>query len=185
VSDSVDGRDVEVFDPDRLLAILVEHDVLFVVIGGLAGNLRGSPVVTHDLDVCYARDRENLERMARALGAMHARLRVAREEADLAFPLDWRALKLGDSFTLGTDFGPLDILGTPSGTGGFNDLAPKATSFEIADDLIVKVASIDDLIRMKRAAARTKDIAQLEHLEALADEIARFSSEGLDPQQGE
>ncbi len=46
------------------------------------------------------------------------------------------------------------------------------------------VASVDDLIRMKRASARTKDIAQLAHLEALREEIAELEAEGIDPQQG-
>ncbi|HEY6566669.1 MAG TPA: hypothetical protein VI341_04040 [Actinomycetota bacterium] len=174
----------DVFDPDRLLTILLQHEVRFVVIGGLAGNLRGTPVVTHDLDVCYDRARDNLEAMASALAAMHATLRVAREDADLAFPLDARALVLGDSFTLRTDFGPFDILGTPSGTSGYEDLVVGATSFEIADGVIVQVSSIEDLIRMKRASARTKDIAQLAHLEALDHEIDRYREEGFDPQQG-
>jgi hypothetical protein len=172
------------FAPDRLLATLLEHQVRFVVIGGLAGNLRGTPVVTHDLDVCYDRARDNLDSMASALAAMHATLRVAREDADLSFPLDARALILGNSFTLRTDFGPFDILGTPSGTKGYADLVVGATSFEIADGVLVQVSSIEDLIRMKRASARTKDIAQLAHLEALDDEIDRYRDEGFDPQQG-
>ena len=174
----------DVFDPDRLLTTLLEHEVRFVVIGGLAGNLRGTPVVTHDLDVCYDRARDNLESMASALADMHATLRVAREDADLSFPLDARALVLGDSFTLRTDFGPFDILGTPSGTKGYGDLVVGATSFEVADGVVVQVSSIEDLIRMKRASARTKDLAQLAHLEALEGEIDRFRDEGLDPQQG-
>jgi hypothetical protein len=173
------------FDPDRLLATLVRNGVRFVLIGGVAGNLRGTPVVTYDLDVCYARDREDLERMATALRALHASLRTASDEGDLPFPLDARALSLGDTFTLRTDFGAFDILGTPSGTRGFGDLAAGATPFEIADGVTVFVASIDDLIRMKRASGRTKDLLQLEHLEALREEIERFRREGLDPQQGD
>jgi hypothetical protein len=175
----------DVFDPDRLLATLVDHEVRFVVIGGLAGNLRGTPVVTYDLDVCYARERADRERMAVALSELHASLRVARDDGELQFPLDARALALGDTFTLRTDFGPFDILGTPSGTRGYDDLAAGATQFEVADGVVVMVASVEDLIRMKRASARTKDIAQLAHLEALEEEIRQARADGSDPQQGE
>ena len=174
----------DVFDPDRIFSILVEQEVRFVVIGGLAGNLRGTPVVTHDLDVCYARRDDDLVRMAAALELVHARLRVAREADEVVFPLDERSLRLGDSFTLKTDFGPFDILGTPSGTKGYEDLAAGATTFDLGGNTFVLVASVDDLIRMKRASARTKDIAQLAHLEALREEIAELEAEGIDPQQG-
>ena len=49
---------------------------------------------------------------------------------------------------------------------------------------MVRVASLDDLMRMKRAAGRPKDLIQLEHLGALREEIERFRAQGLDPQQG-
>jgi hypothetical protein len=160
--------------------------VRFVVIGGLAGNLRGTPVVTHDLDVCYDRAPDNLDRLAGALVELEARLRVAREpEADLPFPLDAKALALGDTFTLSTPYGALDILGTPSGTGGYADLLSGAERYQIAEGLQVDVAGVDDLIRMKRASGRTKDVAHLEHLEALREEIEAVRAEGGDPHQGE
>jgi hypothetical protein len=160
------------FEPDRILRTLLDHDVRFVVIGGLAGNLRGTPVVTHDIDVCYLRERDNLERLASALADLHARLRAAHEEDELPFTLDARALVLGDTFRLRTDFGPLDILATPSGTGGFDDLDGAATTERIGEGLFVRVASVEDLIRMKRAAGRTKEQFHLPELEALRDEIA-------------
>jgi hypothetical protein len=174
----------EVFDPGAILSILVRRGVRFVVIGGLAGNLRGTPVVTYDLDVCYARTDEDLARMSAALDALHARLRVAREDAELDFPLDERSLRRGDSFTLTTDLGPFDILGTPSGTAGYADLDAGATEFDLGDGVRVRVASVDDLIRMKRASARAKDHAQLAHLEALREEIDQLREDGTDPQQG-
>jgi hypothetical protein len=160
------------FEPDRILRTLLDHDVRFVVIGGLAGNIRGTPVVTHDIDVCYSRERDNLERLAAALASLHAKLRAAHEEDELPFTLDARALVLGDTFTLRTDFGPLDILATPSGTAGFDDLDQAATTERIGEGLSVRVASVEDLIRMKRASGRTKDQLHLPELEALRDEIA-------------
>jgi len=175
----------ERFDPDHILATLNRHHVRYVVIGGLAGNLRGTPVITHDLDVCYDRARDNLDHLAAALAELGAELRVAREEDDLTFPLDARALTLGDTFTLRTPYGALDILGTPSGTAGYQDLIAGATRYELAEGLEVDVSGLDDLVRMKMASQRPKDIAHLAQLEALRDEIDRARAEGIDPKQGE
>jgi hypothetical protein len=174
------------FEPLGILRTLSSHGVRSVLIGGFAGNLRGTADVTQDLDVCYARDRGNLERLAAALHELNATLRLAREpDHDLPFLLDARTLKDGDSFTFTTALGDFDILGTPSGTNGFEDLDAGAETMTAADGLQIRVASIDDLIRMKRASGRTKDLLQLEHLEALREEIERFRREGLDPQQGD
>lgn len=151
-------------DRERLLRALIDGRVEMVVIGGVAGNLLGSPVVTYDVDICYARDEANLGRLAKVLVDLGASLRGAPE--GLPFRLDARTLRNGDSFTFTTRVGDLDILGTPSGTEGFDDLVRRAEWYDI-DDLSLRVASIDDLIRMKRAAGRPKDLMAIEELGAL------------------
>jgi hypothetical protein len=156
------------FRPVSILHELLDRDVRFVLIGGLAGAIRGSPVITGDVDVCYARDRQNLERLAEALGGLGARLRGAPPE--VPFQLDAPALEAGDHFTFATELGSLDCIGTPAGTDGFADLDASATD-ESLDDIVVRVASIDDLIRMKRAAGRRQDLIAVEWLEALRDEL--------------
>ena len=156
------------FDPIAGLRTLVDHGVRFVLIGGYAAALRGSPMMTGDVDICPARDRENLERLAEAFRNLHARLRGA--PADAPFVLDGRTLEAGDHFTFATDSGPIDVLGTPAGTGGFADLDASATDEDL-DGLIVRVASLDDLIRMKRAADRPQDRIAVEWLSALRDEL--------------
>ncbi len=161
------------FDPLLALRTLLAHDVRFVLIGGYAGSLRGSPVITGDMDVCYARDDANLERLAEALHALDAKLRGA--PPDVPFQLDARTLKAGDHFTFSTSAGALDILGTPSGTKGFTDLDAGATD-EVVDGLTIRVASLDDLIRMKRASGRPKDLIAVEWLSAIRDEIEGGSS---------
>jgi hypothetical protein len=75
-----------------------------------------------------------------------------------------------DSFTLTTDLGSLDLLATPAGTDGFDDLARTAESLELFGHGVL-VASVDDLIRMKRAAGRPKDLLAVEELAALRDEL--------------
>jgi len=156
------------FDPLRLLEALIMHGVRFVVVGGIAARLWGSPTVTRDLDVCYARDPDNLRALAAALADLHAQLRGV--PAGLAFHPDARTLRAGDTFTLETDAGELDILGTPAGTDGFPDLARSATPTDLGG-VTVLVAAVDDLIRMKRAAGRPKDLIEVEVLGALRDEL--------------
>lgn len=156
------------FDPIATLRVLVRHDVKFVLIGGFAGAAWGSSAVTFDIDVCYERSTENCERLATALRELNAQLRGA--PAGLPFQLDARTLRAGDSFTFDTVHGEFDCLGTPSGTAGYSDLVKNATEFDVADDLLIAVASIDDLIRMKKAAGRPKDLIAIEILNAIKDE---------------
>lgn len=156
------------YSPRPALRTLVEHGVDFIVVGGVAAGLLGSPMVTFDVDICYARDDQNLERLASALQALHARLRGV--DDDVPFLLDAQTLKAGDCFTFVTDAGPLDILGTPSGSNGYEEMVGAATEMNVGG-FSVKVVSIDDLIRMKRAAGRPKDQRAIPELEALREEI--------------
>ena len=150
--------------------MLVEHRVRFVVIGGVAGRLMGSPTVTNDLDVCYARDPANIRALARSLTDLQAYLRGAPPE--LPWCPDAEALLAGDHFTLATRAGNLDVLGSPAGSGGYEPLARAAERMKLAD-LDVYVCALPDLVRMKRAAGRPKDLIELEILAALEEEIDR------------
>jgi hypothetical protein len=156
------------FSPLSALRTLTEHGVRFVMIGGVAAAAHGSPSLTGDLDICYSRDPENLDRLAAALAELHATLRGA--DPDVGFVLDAASLAAGGHFTLTTDAGDLDVLGTPAGTDGFVDLDANAVDVDL-DGLVVRVASLGDLIRMKRAAGRPKDRVELEILGALRDEL--------------
>jgi hypothetical protein len=158
------------FNPLGAITALEGHGVRYVVIGAIAGRLLGSPTITRDLDICYARDEANLEALASALQELHARLRGVQEA--VPFVLDARTLRAGDGFTFETDAGDLDILGTPAGTRGYDELIRTAEESEL-DGLRIKVASIDALIQMKRAAGRRKDLIEVEVLAALREEIDR------------
>ncbi len=158
-------------DPNQLDALetLTVRRVRFVVIGGVAATAWGAPIVTYDTDVCYARDERNLRRMVLALKDLNAKLRGAPE--DVPFILDAKTLKMGGSSTFETDAGALDILAFPSGApGGYEELAPAATRMNFGG-FEVKVAALEDVIRMKRHAGRPKDLAVVEELGALRDEI--------------
>ena len=156
------------FDPLHLVETLNAHGVRYVVIGGIAARLLGSPTVTRDLDICYARDADNLVALASALKELHPQLRGA--DPGLPFRPDARTLRAGDTFTLETDAGDLDVMRTPAGTDGYSDLVRSATRLDLGG-VEVLVAAVDDLIRMKRAAGRPKDLIEVEVLGALRDEL--------------
>jgi hypothetical protein len=104
----------------RLVQALQEHEVRFLVIGGLAMNAHGSHYHTRDIDIYYARNQQNLEALAGAVAPLHPRLRGSDE--GLPFCWDARTLAAGLNFTLVTDFGAVDFLGEVPGAASFEEL---------------------------------------------------------------
>jgi hypothetical protein len=153
-------------DFEATLKLLSERGVNFVVIGGYAATLHGSAYLTRDLDICYERTPENMERLVRALSPYRPRLRGAPE--GLPFVFDMKTLSNGMNFTLATDLGDIDLLGHVSGLGEFPAVALDAISMPLFGGEY-RVASLDSLIRSKRAAGRNKDLNVLPELEALKE----------------
>ena len=151
-----------------VIEVLIRTDVQFVLIGGLAARLHGSPTVTIDVDICPARDPGNLERLAKALHEVKAQLRSVDET--VPFTIDAKSLQRTMNLTLTTSLGALDVLGEPAGTDGYEGLAANAITLEI-EGLSLKVASLEDLMRMKEASGRPKDRIELEVLGALRNEL--------------
>jgi hypothetical protein len=164
--------DLEAFDAVPMFGALAEHGVRYVVIGGLAAVLHGSPQVTHDVDICPARDRANLEQLSRALQDLNARIRSADNPDGHAARIDADFMLAMAMVNLKTDFGWLDISFEPAGTDGYEDLASHAVTFSIGG-VLVPVASLDDVIRSKETANRQKDNMAMPTLYALRDEIAK------------
>jgi hypothetical protein len=162
-------------EADRLLQTLVKHGVEFVVIGGMAGLVHGSAYPTFDLDVVYSRARPNLERLVSALEELQVTLRGA--PADLPFQLDVRTLENGANFTFDSPHGKFDILADAAGMPTFEELRAEARIDEI-EGVEVRVAAIDHLIAMKRAANRPKDRLMVEEYIVLADEQRRAGGDG-------
>jgi hypothetical protein len=164
--------ELERFQPDVILRSLIDHGVRFVLIGGLAAQAHGSPSLTGDLDICYARDGANLARLAATLSELSAVRRGLPVDAPRMPPLDARTLRAGGLFTLVTTAGDFDLLATPDPGFDYEHLCASAVSTTIAGQPVL-VASLADLIEMKRAAGRPKDRIELEILGALREEIDR------------
>ena len=112
-----------------LVTALVDRDVEFVIIGGIALILQGSARLTRDLDICYARDRKNVKALAAAMAPFTPTLRGA--PANLPFTLDWRTLESGLNFTLTTSVGDVDLLGEMTGVGTFRVAARLADRMDL------------------------------------------------------
>jgi hypothetical protein len=143
---------------------LVSGGVDFVVVGGLAAVVHGSAAITRDLDITYAPDAENLERLSQAMVGLDARLRGVTD--DVPFVPDGPTLRRTRMLTLTTPDGAIDLLAQPDGSPSYDRLRERAWRTELAG-LTVLVASLDDLIAMKKAAGRPKDLVAVEELEAI------------------
>ena len=134
----------------------------FVVIGGVAVVIQASPRFTRDLDISYATDTANLERLGTLLVAIDARLRGV--EDDVPFSPHARTLRHAQMLTLTTRQGDLDLVVDPSGSPGYPALRRHADIVDL-DGASVRIASLEDLIEMKRAAGRPQDEIDVESLE--------------------
>lgn len=162
-------------DFEGLIRRLRDADVRYVLVGGFAATVLGSPRITVDLDVVYGRDAENLDRLARALAPLSPYLRGA--PPDLPFRLDVPTLTRGLNFTLTTAMGDLDLLGEVPGGGTYEQLLPNTRRIRIGDTEI-DVVTLPQLIRLKRAAGRPKDLEALAELEILLEERRRDTRDG-------
>jgi predicted nucleotidyltransferase len=144
-----------------LLRRLVEAAVDFVVIGGLAVHLQGYARFTKDLDIVYATNAANLERLGEVLLELGARLRGIDE--DVPFVPDARTLKRTTILTLDTPLGSIDLLVDPVGAARYEDMRERADIVDL-DGIEFRVASMDDLLSMKRAAGRPQDVADIDAL---------------------
>lgn len=159
---------------EQIAEMLHTHRVEFIVIGGQAEALLGSPRVTFDIDLCYRRTKDNLKRLAAALRELKPTLRNA--PPDLPFVIDEQSLALGCNFTFRTPFGPLDLLGYLEPLGDFDVIAKHATAMQVAE-MELNVISIDDPITIKRHIGRPKNRESL--LQLLA--IKKLQSENTEP----
>ncbi len=136
--------------------MLTEHEVQFVLIGGMGAVAHGSPLPTRDVDVTPEASRVNLDRLADALRALDARSRHPDIPEGLAFSCDGTSLAAAIFWNLTTPFGDLDISFTPAGTTGYAGLAAEAEPFTFRG-VTVQLASLADIVRSKAAADRPKD----------------------------
>ncbi len=133
-------------------------------------GLQGSSYRTQDIDIVYARDRENVARLVAALAPLKPKLRVEGEPEGLPFKFDAQTVLNGSNFTMTTTAGDIDILATIAGLGDYENVSRYADEIDvIAGADPTPVLSLDGLIRSKRAANRPKDLLVLPELESMLE----------------
>jgi predicted nucleotidyltransferase len=154
-------------EPREIFEVLVRHGVDFVVIGGVAVIGHGSTRTTRDVDFVAATDADNLARLEAALRDLDAELWGVDAHL-LGIDLDARTLADGGNFTLVTRAGGLDFFNEVPGGAPYDAVRARSVVVDLGDGLEIRVAGIDDLLAMKRAAGRPRDledIATLTHIE--------------------
>lgn len=144
-------------DAERILRALADHDVDYVLIGGLAVQTHGHVRTTNDADVIPAPDPSNLARLADALRSLDARILNPGHEND---PIDARTLPRATIWQFATRDGGIDVIHEVPGGAPFQDLSRRALRVKL-QDVLVPVVSLDDLIRMKLARGRQVDLSDV------------------------
>jgi hypothetical protein len=145
----------------RILELLEQHDVEYIVVGGVAAVLQGAPVTTFDIDTLVKVDAANADKLLTVLAALEARYREHR-----ALQPTRDDLLAGGHLLLMTNSGPLDVLGFIGKGKRYEDLADSAATISVGD-LAIRVLGIEALIEEKRALGRDKDLAVVRLLEAV------------------
>lgn len=150
------------FDLRSLLQALHEHDIRFVVIGGVAVGAHGYIRATADLDFVPDPDPENLDRLTKALDSLNATLPTVGNRRFNPSE-DAQVIRQGGNVTADTDFGGLDIIQLAKGVPGYSQLDQDAVESDLLG-LPIRVCSLTRLREMKQAQGRAQDQADLENL---------------------
>lgn len=155
-------------DLRRLLEALARHGVDYVVIGGVATQVHGHRRTTMDLDLTPDPEPGNLRRLAAALDELQAQpTDPTLASAEIPATDPERLLVAAIVPPLLTLHGQVHVLKEPKGARAFEQLRAAALVVEI-DGVEVAIVSLDDLIRMKRAAGRPSDLEDIAALTASA-----------------
>jgi predicted nucleotidyltransferase len=132
-----------------------------VLIGNAAAALQGAPVTTVDFDFLFRKTPRNLAKLkalAKALGATV--LRPYYPVSDL-----YRIVRDDDGLQV-------DFMGTIHGVRSFAGLRGRAATIDVGG-APVRVASLADVIRSKKAARRPRDLAVLDVLERALEKASK------------
>jgi len=154
----------------QILRSLKDHDVRFIVVGGVAAVLNGAPVNTFDIDIVPDRETANLERLLEVLDALDAIYRI---QPHRRFKPSMSHLLSAGHQNLITNCGNLDVLGTLGSGLTYDDLLPHTIEVAVATDLRVQVLGLAKIIELKEELRRDKDLATLPTLRATLKEQQR------------
>lgn len=151
---------------NRLFERLCDANIDFVIVGGFAGTLHGSTLVTRDLDVCIVLSPDNVARLRETFRDLRPKHRLTTQKLSfLDNPEPGVVLK---NLYLETDLGPIDFLGSIEGIGDFERVRDASIQIELFGRRC-RVISIEDLIQAKQALGRDKDMIAVKELRAIME----------------
>jgi hypothetical protein len=155
-----------VVQPNRLIERLCDAQIDFVIVGGFAGMLHGSTLVTRDLDVCAVLSADNVAKLRAALGDLKPTHRMTPQRLSfLEIPEPGTSM---NNLYLETELGAIDFLGSILGIGDFERVRSASIEIELFGRRC-RVISLQDLIRAKEALGRDKDRLAAKELRAIAE----------------
>jgi hypothetical protein len=149
--------------PDLIFRSLADHQVEFLLVGGLAATAHGASIITVDTDICFRQTAENCDRLARCLESIEAEIYPPRPEP---IPITGELLRTYRIIHLRTRAGRLDVMASVPGLGRYEEISPGATIITVGD-LRIPMLSLDQLIRAKQALDQAKDREHLDQLLAI------------------
>ncbi len=158
---------------DEVLRVLTRNEVEFILVGGVAAILQGSPLTTEDVDVVYLVSEENNLRLAQALEELSSHYL---DPAGRHIEPDVTRLASMRLHLLKTSCGRVDVLRTVGKHLVYQDLVERSRVLDIAE-FRVRVLNLETIIETKEHADRPKDRYQLPFLRQLLAEIQRLESE--------
>jgi hypothetical protein len=150
----------------KLVKLLQDNQVQFVVVGGFATLAHGGSMVTEDMDVCCEFSAENLLQIQEAFAAIHPIHRMTPRRIPLQ--LDESNVKGLKNLYLSTDLGQIDLLGRITGLGDFSEVWENSVQV-ILNGMPCQVLSLDALIRAKEALGRPRDLQAVLQLKAIRE----------------
>jgi hypothetical protein len=152
---------------NQLIQRLCDAEIDFVIVGGFAGILHGSTLVTRDLGVCAVLSRDNVARLRDVLRDLNPTHRQTPQRLSfLDNPGPDVEVK---NLYLGTTLGAVDLLGFIKGVGDYARVREASVEIEIFGRRC-RVISIEDLIRAKESLARPKDLLAAQELRAILEQ---------------
>ena len=151
---------------EKLAESLNRHEVKWVLIGGMAVMLHGATYLTSDCDLAFEKSQENLQNLLSALQELGARPVRASESGEYSLDL---SIILAPFMHLKTEAGPVDLINRLPNIESFGDLYERSLAIDI-DGVVIRIASIPDLIRLKSNTGRERDALHVSMLKAILSE---------------
>ena len=153
-------------DLGALIEALVAAKIEMIVVGGVAAVLHGAPVTTHDLDIVYSCNLDNLAHLQALLEQLDA---IIREPGERERRPTIEMLDGSGQLRLMTSLGPLDLLGKLHDGRDYEAL--QSSSVTLVDgNLRLRVVDLDTLIQIKSTTGRARDRIVVPMLMALRDQ---------------